>query len=163
MEAAKRPNPTVALLLSLTLCYSVSFIGWIATERGLGFWYTTLLKPSFNPPMWVFAPVWTVLYALMGFAAYLVWKSGVHGRLRSAAWVCHLTQLALNALWSWLFFGFQRLDLGLYEIFALLAAIIATTVVFFRARPIAGWLMVPYLAWVCFAALLNFSLYQLNR
>jgi tryptophan-rich sensory protein len=161
MRDEKRIHPAIALLLFLTATYLTGVFGSFATERGLPYWYVTLQKPSWNPPPWVFAPVWTVLYGLMGFAAWLVWQTPA-SRLRMVALVLFGIQLVLNGLWSWLFFGFQRIDLALYEIVVLLLAIVLTTIQFGRLRSLAGWLMAPYIAWVLFATVLNFTLHGLN-
>lgn len=141
--------------------------GWVvlsfgAAVVGAGFtpgtWYAALVKPPWNPPNWIFGPVWTMLYLLMGAAAWLVWRA--HG----PAWALGLfvAQLLLNAAWSWLFFGRHRPDLALLEITALWLAIAATLVAFWRVRPLAGALLVPYLAWVSFALLLNAELWRRN-
>lgn len=127
-----------------------------------GSWYAGLAKPPFNPPSWVFGPVWTVLYVLMAVAAWLIWKdrgSVVAAAAPLAAW---LTQLVLNALWSWLFFGLHRMDLALVDIVALWFAIVVTIALFWRVLHAAAWLLVPYLAWVSFAMVLNGALWRLN-
>ena len=124
-------------------------------------WYLSIAKPAWNPPSWVFGPVWSTLYVLMGVAAWRVWR-GSHAE-RGTALSFWWTQLALNALWSPLFFGMKRLDLALLEILVLLLAIVATAGAFWRVDRAAGFLLVPYIAWVSFAAFLNFTLWQLNR
>jgi translocator protein len=148
----------------------IGLVGWIALCLAVGFgagqfapgaWYATLERPGWAPPDWVFGPVWTVLYAMMGLAAWTIWKEkGFSG----AGWALALfgVQLALNFAWSWLFFGLQNPGLALLEIVALWAAILATLVAFWRLRPLAGWLLVPYLLWVTFAAALNFEFWRLN-
>lgn len=124
-------------------------------------WYQSLVKPSWNPPAWVFGPVWSTLYVLMGVAAWRVWR-GTHAE-RVAALQLWWIQLALNALWSPLFFGLKRLDLALLEIAILFAAIVATMVRFGRIDRLAGALLAPYAAWVAFASFLNYTLWGLNR
>ncbi|MGV3617718.1 MAG: TspO/MBR family protein [Fimbriimonas sp.] len=165
MTEPRRPNPIIALLLFLTATFLVGFVGAQGTMRGLDFWYITLAKPSWAPPGWVFAPVWTVLYFLMAVAAWQVWRVP-EGELpsgrRSAALACFGSQLLLNGLWPWLFCGFQRINLALYEIGVLLLAVVGTTVLFFRAQRSAGWMMVPYVAWLLFATALNFAFWRLN-
>ena len=126
-----------------------------------GAWYAALAKPSWNPPNWIFGPVWSMLYVLMAVAAWLVWQRGGWAK-QAAPLRLFLLQLALNATWSWLFFGRQRPDLAFYEILTLWAAILATLDRFWRVRPLAGALLIPYLAWVSFAAVLNFTLWRLN-
>lgn len=153
----KRPHPTIALLLWLTAAYTASFIGMQGTLRGLQGLYLTLAKPSWNPPAWLFAPVWTVLYALIGIAAWRVWR--VEGKGLWLWWV----QLVLNGLWPWLFFGFGKLGWAFGEIVVLWFAILATALVFARKDRTAAWLLVPYLAWVAFATVLNFAIWRMNR
>ena len=126
-----------------------------------GNWYAGLVKPSWNPPSWLFAPVWTVLYVLMAVAAWLVWRQGGAPGVRAAlfAWV---VQLALNAAWSWLFFGLHRPGLAFAELMVLWLAILVTVVLAWRVAPAAGVLLLPYLAWVTFAGVLNVTLWRLN-
>jgi tryptophan-rich sensory protein len=154
-------NPIIVLLLILTACYGVGFIGSQATLTGVRGWYLTIAKPSWTPPGWLFAPVWTVLYGMMGAAAYLVWQSDHPLRRRASAffWV----QLALNGLWSWLFFGWQRPLWAFIELVVLFLMIALTAATFWRVRPLAGKLLVPYLAWVAFAGALNLAIYLMNR
>jgi translocator protein len=125
-----------------------------------GAWYAALEKPSWNPPSWVFGPVWTVLYIMMGVAAWLVWD-----RYRSAARAAlavFVVQVVFNGLWSYLFFGLQSPALAFAGIVILWSLIVTTLVLFWRARTVAGVLLLPYLAWVSFAAVLNFTIWQLN-
>jgi len=148
----------VAVLLPLLVG---ALAGW-ATAHGVRDWYPTLEKPPFNPPAWIFGPVWTTLYILMGVAFYLVWmKKDEVGRAGRAmgAWG---TQLFLNFLWSFFFFWAQSPGWALLEIMVLLLVLIWTVVLFFRVSRPAGWLMTPYLAWVTFAAVLNASIWILN-
>ncbi len=127
-----------------------------------GAWYAGLAKPSFNPPSWVFAPVWTVLYVLMAVAAWLVWRARGSVAAAAAPLAAWLVQLMLNALWSWLFFGLHRMGLALVDIVALWFTIVVTIALFWRVRHLASWLMAPYLAWVSFAMVLNGALWRLN-
>jgi tryptophan-rich sensory protein len=136
-------------------------IGSLATMSEIPTWYAGLQKPSFNPPNWIFGPVWGSLFLLMGISLYLVVKRGI-ARHRTAVGVFGL-QLALNVLWSVLFFGMHRPDYSLVEIAALLAAIIWNAVLFYRITPWAGLLLVPYACWVSFASFLNFTIWRLNR
>jgi translocator protein len=126
-----------------------------------GDWYAHLAKPAFNPPAWIFAPVWTLLYLVMGIAAWLVWRQRRVARTAPAL-TLFLLQLALNAAWSWLFFGLHQIGWALVDLAALWLAIGATLLAFRTHRPLAGLLLVPYLLWVSFAALLNFELWRLN-
>jgi translocator protein len=151
----------VALACFVALCLAVGAIGGAATSTSVGTWYQHLHKPPFNPPDWIFGPVWTALYIAMSVAAWRVWRrlgwSGARQALSLFA-----VQLVLNLAWSILFFGFQRIGLALVEIVVLFAAIATTGVVFWRIDRAAGLLFIPYLAWVGFAALLNASLWHLN-
>jgi len=126
-----------------------------------GEWYAGLQKPSWNPPKWIFGPVWTALYTTMAVAAWLVWKRGGWARQRMALTI-FLVQLGLNALWSPLFFGMQNPALAFVDILLLWLALLATAAAFWRSHPLAGVLLVPYLAWVTFAGALNFTLWRLN-
>ena len=134
----------------------------VGTRFMPGAWYASLAKPAWNPPNWIFGPVWTLLYILMGVAAWLVWRrAGWRGaRLALSLFV---VQLVLNALWSYLFFGLHRPDLAFVDIVALWAVILMTTVLFWRQLRLAGLLMLPYLAWVGFASVLNFAIWRMNR
>lgn len=127
-----------------------------------GSWYQRLDKPAWNPPPWLFAPVWTLLYIAMALAAWFAWRAG-QGPLLAAGLALWLAQLGANAAWSWLFFGRHRPDLALADIAILLTLLAATTVAFFRMSVVAGWLLVPYCAWAAFAGCLNASLWLRNR
>ena len=150
----------LALATSLAVCFAAAAVGSVATASSVGSWYRTLVKPPWTPPDWVFGPVWTLLYAAMGVAAWLVWRSTT--AVRERALTLFGVQLGLNVAWSWLFFGLRRIDLALVDIAALWVAIALTIRAFARARSAAAWLLVPYLAWVSFAAVLNAALLQLN-
>ena len=141
------------------LCLAVGGVSGNSLSAGAREWFPTLVKPSFNPPSWVFAPVWTVLYIMMGIAAWLVWRHG--GDITLALWMFFI-QLALNFLWSFLFFNLHRLDIALVDITALWIGIAATLYLFWNVDMRAGLLLVPYLAWVSFASLLNASFWRLN-
>lgn len=152
------PSPILTLACWLALCFIPALLG---VAFGPGEWYAALAKPSWNPPGWVFGPVWTTLYAMMAVAAWRVWRRGGFAAQRRALGL-FLVQLTLNAAWSPLFFGLKRPDLAFAEILVL-ALFIVLTIRAFRAVdcPAAG-LLVPYLAWVCFAAVLNGTLWRLN-
>jgi tryptophan-rich sensory protein len=152
-----------ALLVAVAVCEGVGIVSAFFTTRAIPTWYATLVKPSFNPPNWVFGPVWTTLYALMGVALFLVWRAGLSSPGARAALALFAVQLALNFAWSWLFFGIHQPGWAFAEIVALWVAIAATIVTFFGISRAAGWLMSPYLAWVSFAAALNFAYWRLNR
>lgn len=134
---------------------------WIGSRYMPGEWYAALKKPSWNPPAAVFGPVWTVLYALMGVSAWLVWRRAGFGGA-PAGLSLFAVQLVLNALWSYLFFGLHRPDLAFVEIVVLWVAILAVSVLFWREVRAAGILLLPYLAWVGFASYLNFALWRMN-
>jgi len=127
-----------------------------------GAWYESLAKPPWTPPGRVFGPVWMLLYAAMAVAAWWAWRHG-RGPLLTAGMALWLSQLAANAAWSWLFFGRRRIGAALADLGLLLGLVSATTIVFFRIAPLAGWLMVPYVAWSAFAGALNRSIWQRNR
>jgi len=141
----------------------VSFAaGWIGSRYMPGEWYGSLAKPAWTPPGVVFAPVWTVLYVLMGLAAWLVWRRrGFAGA--GLVLTVFLVQLILNALWSYLFFGLHRIDLAFFDIVALWVMIFVVVALFWLEDWRAGALMIPYLLWVGFASCLNFALWQLNE
>lgn len=142
----------------LLLTFAVALAASLAAP---GEWYAALRKPAWTPPNWLFGPVWTVLYTLMALAAWLVWQHG--GLFRQALPLgAYLVQLALNGLWSWIFFGWRAPGWAFAEILLLAAAIGVTMRLFARGSRPAAWLLAPYLAWVLFAAALNFSLWRLN-
>jgi benzodiazapine receptor len=151
-------RPVLALLGFLLVTFAVAGISGVATSHAIRDWYPTIAKPAWNPPGWMFGPVWTVLYAMMAVAACLVWRQAGWG----GALMLFGVQLAFNAAWSPLFFGLHRIDLALMDIVLLWGAIVATTVAFWKVTPVAGWLFVPYLAWVSFATVLNFAIWRLN-
>jgi tryptophan-rich sensory protein len=150
------------LLGAIGICEGAGGIGAIATSAGVSTWYPTLQKPSFNPPPGLFGPVWTALYALMGGSLYLIWKARERGSQVDAAEQLFAVQLALNVLWSFLFFRVQKPGLALVEIVVLWIAILKTTRAIFKVSSTAGWLMLPYLLWTSFAVVLNFSIWRLN-
>lgn len=148
------------LMLFLFLGLSLS-AGLFGGQFQPGEWYEQLPKPSWTPPNWLFAPVWTFLYLAMGVAAWLVWlRSGVRNARLALSFF--IVQLILNAVWPWLFFGLHRPGLALAEIGFMWAAILTTLVLFWRHRPLSGVLFIPYLLWISFAAMLNLSLWRLN-
>lgn len=151
------------LLASVVVAEGAGMIGSLFTTPSIPGWYASLAKPAFNPPSWVFAPVWTLLFLLMGVAVFLVWRKGTGIRqVRSALYV-FAGQLVLNVLWSILFFGLHSPLAAFCEIIVLWLAICWTIVSFNRVSKAAAWLLMPYIFWVSFATLLNFSLMLLNR
>jgi benzodiazapine receptor len=156
---ATGPAVWIGLAFWLTVTFSAA---WVGSRFQPGEWYAGLVKPVLTPPAWVFGPVWTLLYLMMAIAAWLVWRTlGVYGALIPLG--LFLGQLALNALWSYLFFGLQRPGLALLDIVALWLGILATLVTFWRAYAPAGLLLLPYLFWVSFATYLNFQFWRLNH
>ncbi len=152
----------IFLVLFIFLSFLAPAASSLLSVSGPGDWYAALTKPWFNPPSWVFGPVWTLLYALMGVSAWLVWRSGTAKTLWLPLGLFGV-QLFLNALWTPLFFGQQRPDLALANIVVLWAAIAATGVAFYPLSRLGAWLLLPYWLWVSFATLLNASLWWLNR
>jgi benzodiazapine receptor len=146
----------------VAICFGAAATGAWFTESSVKTWYPGLLKPAGTPPSWVFGPIWSVLYLLMGTAAWLVWQE----RHRQDVWLplgLFFGQLLLNAGWSLIFFGLRRPGFALLEILILLLAIALTTITFFTHSRYAFWLMTPYVAWVGYATYLNFGLWRLNR
>jgi len=154
------PKQLVGLVAWLVVSFIAAGIGGAASIQ-TGTFYAELLRPEWAPPSSVFGPVWTVLYALMGIAAWLVWCVGGF-RAAQTALTLFLVQLAFNALWSWLFFAWHRGALAFADILLLWALIVATLIAFWRIRPLAGALLVPCLLWVSVAVALNYSVWQLN-
>ena len=148
----------LVLLGFIAVCLALGALGAAVTAPSIPTWYAALAKPSFNPPNWLFAPVWTALYVLMAIAAWLVWRRG-NARLPLALFA---VQLVLNSAWSLLFFGLHRVDLALVDIVSLLAAIIATALAFRARSTVASLLLLPYFAWVSFATMLNVAIWRLN-
>lgn len=149
----------LALLGWLALTFAAAATGFLVSTDG---WYASIVKPSWNPPSWVFGPVWTLLYCMMATAAWLVWqRGGWHVQKRALG--LYLVQWALNALWTPLFFGLHRPGLAFVEIMALYVAVLATLVAFWQVRRVAGLLLVPYILWMTLATALNFTIWQLNR
>ena len=160
MTALTIKQKFLGLAVWLVVSFAASAVGAVATIRASEF-YGELMQPAWAPPAAVFGPVWTVLYALMGIAAWLVWQSGGLQKQRVAIGL-FLAQLAVNALWSWLFFAWSLGALAFIDILFLIILVVATVVFFWRVRPLAGLLLLPYLLWISFAAVLNYSIWHLN-
>ncbi|WP_340064543.1 TspO/MBR family protein [Ascidiimonas aurantiaca] len=150
------------IVIAVGVCLLIGFVSGFATQSSVNDWYVTLNKPVFNPPNWIFAPVWTVLYILMGIAAGLVWIRGFYHVWVKTALYHFGFQLLLNGLWSIVFFGFKEPAWAFLVILALLVLIILTIKWFRVVSKTASYLLIPYLLWVCFATVLNFSIWQLN-
>ncbi len=157
-----KPKNIAKLAACIALCEFAGIIGSIFTFPAIGAWYATLQKPFFSPPNWIFAPAWTALYFLMGIALYLVIKNGIKSRNAKIAVSVFAVQLILNALWSFLFFGLKSPFYAFVEIIALWLAIAAAIITFSGISRRAALLLVPYILWVSFAAVLNFSIMLLN-
>lgn len=160
MKNDSLPRQLAGLFGWLVLVFAVAAIGGVASANA-GSFYADLVRPSWAPPAWLFGPVWSLLYLLMGVAAWLVWRTERSQAVRVAL-VLFLCQLVANGLWSWLFFAWQKGALAFAEILVVWALILATMISFWRIRPLAGMLLVPYLAWVTFATALAYQTWQLN-
>jgi len=160
MTTIPKHNQFLGLVAWLVISFLAAGIGSMASINAEAF-YTQLVLPRWAPPSAVFGPVWTVLYTLMGIAAWLAWRVGGFGAARTAL-TLFLLQLAVNALWSWLFFGWHLGTLSFAFILLLWVLIAATIITLWRVRPLAGVLLVPYLLWVSFASALNYAIRQLN-
>lgn len=157
-----RTKDWIALVSFLLLSLGAGGISSLFTTPAIPTWYATLVRPDIAPPSWVFGPVWTTLYLLMGIAAFFVWRKGRHHHAGRVALGLFLVQLALNALWSFIFFGLQNLPGAFVEIVLLWVMIVATMRAFAHVSRTAAWLLAPYLAWVTFAAYLSHAFWQLN-
>ncbi|PJE69303.1 TspO protein [Candidatus Shapirobacteria bacterium CG10_big_fil_rev_8_21_14_0_10_38_14] len=150
------------LIISVLVCLSAGFIGSFFTTPSIPTWYATLNKPSFNPPNWLFGPVWTTLFILMGIAAFLIWRKGLKKKVVKNALIIFLLQLIFNTLWSFLFFKFHSPFWTLIDIVVLWVLILLVLIKFWKINKVAGILLIPYLLWVSFASFLNYTIYQLN-
>ena len=150
------------LILFIILIEIIGSLGAIATTPAIPTWYASLEKPFFTPPSWVFAPVWTTLFLLMGIALYLVWQEGMKNRNVRIAIYAFAFQMFLNVLWSFLFFGLRNPSLGLIEIVILWIAILFTIIKFYRVSKPAAYLLIPYICWVTIATALNLGVFLLN-
>ena len=150
------------IAISVSVCLVIGFLSSFATQSSVNDWFVTLNKPSFNPPNWIFAPVWTVLYTMMGLAAGLVWSKGFHHLWVKTALYHFGFQLLLNASWSIVFFGLKEPFWALVVIITLLILLILTMRWFRVVSKVAAWLLVPYFLWVCFATALNYKIWELN-
>lgn len=150
------------VVFSILICQGAGFLGSLATTPSIATWYKTLAKPSFSPPNAVFGPVWITLYLMMSIALFLVWKQGGATKGVKPALIIFFVQLALNTLWSILFFGLHQPMWAFFEIVILWLFILLTLIVFWRLSRAAGLLLLPYLLWVSFASALNFAIWRLN-
>ena len=150
------------LLISLIIPQLVAASGAYFTITGVGSWYNQINKPDWNPPSGVFGPVWTTLYVLIGVSFFLIWKSGASSTLKKTAIFFWIAQLVANFFWSFIFFGQHEIGLAFFEILLLWVLIVFTIFSFARISKLAAWLLVPYISWVSFAAILNYTIWKLN-
>ena len=158
-----KPSIAIKFIICLALTFTPAVIGSLFTRQAISDWYAYLNKPSFTPPDWLFGPVWTLLYLLMAVSAFLVWQKGLANPLVKIALALYLLQLILNGLWTPLFFGAKLLLVAFCEIVVLWVAIVLTILSFARVSTPAAVLLLPYIVWTSFAAVLNFSIWLLNR
>lgn len=150
------------ILISILVCQSAGLVGSVFTTKSISSWYKFVNKPSFNPPNWIFGPVWITLYTLMGVSLYMVYSKGMERKDVRLAVIIFLIHLVLNAFWSILFFGLKNPGLAFAEILILLVFIIVIFFLFYRIEKTAAYILIPYLLWVSFASILNFSIWRLN-
>ena len=154
-------RPFVGLVIFFAICFLAAGIGTIPTAPQIPGWYAALSKPAWTPPNWIYGPVWSALYALMAVSGWLIWMRSSRSEARWPL-ILGAVQLVVNVVWSWLFFGLESPLLGFLDILALMVAIVATITAFWRRSRLAALLLVPYLAWVTCAAVLNFAIWRLN-
>ena len=150
------------LFISILIPLLVGAISGFFTSSGVNGWFALANKPWFNPPNWIFAPVWTTLYILMGIALFLVWRANVAKTIKQTAIILFAVQLTLNFFWSFIFFKLQQPSWAFVEIILMWVAILLTILWFAKINKAAAWLLVPYICWVSFASVLNYSIWQLN-
>jgi len=158
-----KTNTFLKLVFSLLICQVAGFVGSLFTSPAIPNWYQGLEKPFFTPPSWLFAPAWITLYLLMGIALFLVLRSGLKKKGIKIALIFFFIQLFLNSLWSIIFFGLKDPLWAFIEIIILWLFILLTIIKFLKISKASGWLMIPYILWVTFASVLNFSIFYLNR
>jgi len=154
-------HPWIGLVLFIAVCFAAAGIGGAVTTPKIATWYATLAKPTWNPPNWIFGPVWSALYFGMAVAAWLVWRQAGFTGVKLPL-ILFGTQLVLNVLWSCIFFGLEIPGLAFVEVVLLWTVIAATMILFWLRSSVAGILFLPYLAWVSFASVLNFTIWRLN-
>ena len=152
----------VRFIVAVIIPVAIGAVAGIFTSTSIASWYITLNKPSFNPPNWIFAPVWTLLYILMGIAFYIIWIKQTSKSLKNKAMIFYFAQLILNFAWSLIFFYLQQPGWALLNIFLLLILITGTIFWFSKISKPASWLLFPYILWVSFATILNFAIWKLN-
>ena len=155
-------NNSIKLIISIAACVGIGLTGGIFTASAIQGWFAHINKPSWNPPNWLFAPVWTTLYLLMGIAFYLVWKTKTNADKKQWAIIIFIVQFALNFFWSAIFFEQHQIGWAFVDIIVLWIAILCTIIGFSRIHKTAAWLLVPYISWVSFAAILNYAIWRAN-
>lgn len=155
-------NNTLKFIISIFTPLIVGGLSGFFTTNSIAGWYTTLQKPSFNPPNWIFGPVWTLLYIMMGIALFVIWKSEAESVLKKQALVLFAAQLAVNFCWSLLFFYCESPAWALLDIIVMWLLILMTIFSFGKISSFAAWMLVPYISWVSFAMLLNFAIWRMN-
>jgi translocator protein len=155
-------NNASKLIISIVIPVAVGATSGFFTATGVDSWYQTISKPSWNPPGWIFAPVWTTLYIMMGIALFLVWKSNTNESLKKKAISLFAVQLLLNFFWSIIFFNQEQPGWALADIIVMWLAILLTIFAFANVNKMASWLLVPYISWVSFATILNYTIWKLN-
>ncbi|MBU0686843.1 MAG: tryptophan-rich sensory protein [Candidatus Margulisbacteria bacterium] len=153
----------ITILVWIIIAFIPGAFGALFTAPNIQSWYITLNQPVFTPPSWLFGPVWTLLYISMGVAATLIWEKRKENKMVKAALVIFFAQLFINGLWSMIFFGQHQILQALFQIILLWFLILATIIKFYQINTLAGLILIPYLLWVSFAALLNYSFWTLNR
>jgi translocator protein len=150
------------LIISIVTTVGMGLLGGIFTAQEIHGWFLHLNKPSWNPPNWLFAPVWTTLYVLMGIAFYLIWKTKANADTKQWAIIIFIAQFALNFIWSYIFFKEHLMGWAFTDIIVLWIAILCTIIAFSKINKTAAWLLVPYISWVSFAAILNLTIWKMN-
>ena len=156
-------NNTLKLIIAIAIPLIVGGTSGFFTATGVESWYQTIARPTWNPPGWIFGPVWTTLYVMMGISLFLVWKEDASVELKKIAIALFTVQLVLNFFWSFIFFNQHQIGWALVEIIAMWVFILLTIFAFAQVNKAAAWLLVPYISWVSFATILNFTIWQLNK
>jgi benzodiazapine receptor len=155
-------NKTLKLIIAIAIPLTVGFTSGFFTITGVGSWYQTIQRPSWNPPNWIFGPVWTTLYIMMGVALFLIWKADAEIKTKNQAILLFAVQLILNFFWSIIFFNLQQPGWAFAEIVMLWIFILLTIFAFAKINKLAAWLLVPYVSWVSFASILNYTIWRMN-
>ena len=155
-------NNTIKFIIAIITPVAVGAVSGFFTAREIPVWYQTISKPAWNPPNWIFGPVWTTLYVMMGIALFLVWKSETNPIIKKTAITLFISQLILNFFWSFIFFNQHQIGWALVEIIGMWIFILLTIFAFAKVSKTAAWLLVPYISWVSFATILNYTIWKLN-